>query len=175
VTIRWQYFPQHAQISDHLLRTVECFNRALVKIKTPENQLSSNQVLDEIAGYLEEIGYLVEKGNAKSQKIPRPVLYGKDGKVDKSFEVDAWHAETGTVLEVEAGRAVANNQFLKDFFEACVIQDSHFLAIAVCQGYQPKSFKNAVNDFETVTKFMATLFASRRLDVPLRGILIIGY
>ena len=76
---------------------------------------------------------------------------------------------------MEAGRAVINHQFLKDFFEACVIQDAQYLVIAVCKAYQPPSFKNPVNDFEVVTTFMDTLYSSGRLEVPLKGILVIGY
>jgi hypothetical protein len=90
-------------------------------------------------------------------------------------EVDAWHESTGTIIEVEAGRAVINHQFLKDFFEACVIQDAQYLVIAVCKAYKPASFKNPVNDFEIVTTFMDTLYSSGRLVVPLKGILVIGY
>jgi hypothetical protein len=175
MTIRWQYFPQYAAIPQHLMLTVGSFQQASGTIETPTNQLSSNQVLSEVADGLEEAGYIVERGKTKSQKISRPVLYGKDGKVDKQFEVDAWHEETGSIIEVEAGRGVVNHQFLKDFFEACVIQDANYLTIAVCQGYQPESYKSPANDFETVTTFFETIYASRRLAIPLKGILIIGY
>ena len=175
MTIRWQYFPQYAEVPPHLLLTVQSFQSVALKIETPRNQLSSDHVLSEVATGLEEIGYIVERGKAKSQKISRPVLYGKDGKVDKQFEVDAWHAETGSIIEVEAGRGVVNHQFLKDFFEACVIQDAKYLTIAVCKGYQPASYKTPANDFETVTTFFETIFASNRLVIPLHGILIIGY
>lgn len=46
-----------------------------------------------------------------------PVLYGEKGLIDKSFEVDAVHRDTNTIVEIEAGRAFANNQFLKDFLK----------------------------------------------------------
>jgi hypothetical protein len=49
-----------------------------------------------------------------TQKIHVPVLFGANGKVEKSFDADAYSPKAGFVLEVEAGRAVANNQFLKD-------------------------------------------------------------
>ena len=68
-----------------------------------------------------------------------------------------------------------NHQFLKDFFEACVIQDAKYLAIAVCKAYKPASLKNPSNDFEIVSTFMDTLYSSGRLQVPLDGVLIIGY
>ena len=144
-------------------------------ISTPRNQYSSNEVLQLVAEYLEDINYKVERGKTNSEKIYRPVLYGKNGMVDKAFEVDAWHEETGTVIEVEAGRAVINHQFLKDFFEACVIQDAQYLVIAVCKAYKPASLKKPSNDFETVATFIETLYSSGRLNIPLKGVLILGY
>lgn len=171
----WQYFPKHSPAPDFLLKVVQVFEANADAIETPANQFSSNDVLEAVADDLEMIGYLVERGKREDQKIIRPVLYGKNGNVEKSFEVDAWDHQNKVILEVEAGRAVANNQFLKDFFEACVIQDSDYLVIAVCKGYQPPSFKNPVNDFETVATFLDTLYSSMRMQLPLKGILIIGY
>ena len=60
-----------------------------------------------------------------------PVLYGNNGKVDKAFEADAYHVEQCFVVEVEAGRATANNQFLKDLFQACMMDEVKYLCIAV--------------------------------------------
>ncbi len=171
----WQYFPRFAPTPEHLKQTVAAFEKVEEHIATPKHQLSSNEVLEHVADNLEALRYKVEGGKTKAEKIYRPVLYGRDGSVDKAFEVDAWHEETGTIIEVEAGRAVINHQFLKDFFEACVIQDAQYLVIAVCKAYQPPSFKNPVNDFEVVTTFMDTLYSSGRLEVPLKGILVIGY
>lgn len=173
--VRWQYFPKFAAAPEHLKQVVSAFERASDEIATPKNQLSSNEVLEHVANHLEEIDFKVERGKSRAQKIHRPVLYGRDGIIDKAFEVDAWQESTGTIIEVEAGRAVINHQFLKDFFEACVIQDAKFLVIAVCKAYKPASLKNPSNDFEIVSTFMDTLYASGRLQVPLTGVLIIGY
>ena len=173
--IKWQYFPRFAAAPDHLKQTVIAFENAAHEIATPKNQLSSNEVLEKVATYLEELEYKVERGRTREQKIHRPVLYGRDGSVDKAFEVDAWQESTGTIIEVEAGRAVINHQFLKDFFEACVIQDAKYLVIAVCKAYKPASLKTPSNDFEIVSTFMDTLYSSGRLQVPLDGVLIIGY
>lgn len=171
----WQYFPRFAAAPQHLVDTVSAFEKVAEVIATPNNQLSSNEVLEAVADGLEELSYRVERGKTRAEKIYRPVLYGKDGSIDKAFEVDAWHGATGTIIEVEAGRAVINHQFLKDFFEACVIQDAQYLVIAVCKAYKPASLKTPSNDFEIVTTFMDTLFASGRLQVPLKGIMIVGY
>ena len=71
--------------------------------------------------------------------------------------------------EVEAGRAVTNYQFLKDYFQACVMVDIEYLAIAVRQIYRTQ------NDYETVCSFFDSLYASGRIKTELKGVLIIGY
>lgn len=173
--IKWQYFPRFAATPEHLKQVVIAFENAAHEIATPKHQLSSNEVLEKVADYLEELSFKVERGKSRAQKIHRPVLYGRDDSIDKAFEVDAWQESTGTIIEVEAGRAVINHQFLKDFFEACVIQDAKYLVIAVCKAYKPASLKTPSNDFEIVSTFMDTLYSSGRLQVPLDGVLIIGY
>ena len=119
--MQWQYFPRFSQVPEILTRIVQAFEKVAYEISTPRNQLSSNKVLSVVADHLGLIDYKVVRGKTKKEKICRPILCGKNGVVDKSFEVDAWHEESGTVVEVEAGRAVINHQFLKDFFEACVL------------------------------------------------------
>ena len=73
------------------------------------------------------------------------------------------------VVEVEAGRGVLNNQFLKDLFQACMMRDVEYLGIAVRHIYKGNA------DFEQVVTFFETLYASNRLQLPLKGILVIGY
>ena len=87
--------------------------------------------------------------------------------------MDTYHNETKTIIEIEAGRGVANNQFLKDLFEACVIPDIDVLVIAVLNEYHVGDVTN--KDFETVVKFFETLYVSDRMNFPLKSILVIGY
>lgn len=47
-----------------------------------------------------------------------------------------YHKETKTVVEVEAGRALTNYQFLKDLFEACMMNKAEFLVVAVRNSYR---------------------------------------
>ena len=53
----------------------------------------------------------------------------------------------GCVLEVEAGRAFDNNQFLKDIFQACMMDDVVHLAISVRNSYRGS------DDFERLRIF----------------------
>ena len=130
---------------------------------------SSNDALAALRPDLESLGYQVERDKTALGKIRVPVLFGKNGTVEKSFEADAHHVADQVVLEVEAGRGVTNYQFLKDLFQACVMQDVEYLAIAVRQDYRGS------DDFSKVVSFIETLFSSTRLVLPLKGILIVGY
>jgi len=87
----------------------------------------------------------------------------------RSFDADAYNELEGFVIEVEAGRGVTNYQFLKDLFQACMMHEVSYLAIAVRNKYRNS------RDFEKVQTFFETLYASQRLTLPLKGILIIGY
>ncbi|HUY95912.1 MAG TPA: hypothetical protein VMU71_11460 [Terracidiphilus sp.] len=129
----------------------------------------SNAVMERLRPGLEALEFQVEKGKTSENKIIVPVLFGRKGKVLKCFNADAHCKKNGWVLEVEAGRAVDNNQFLKDIFQACMMHDVLHLAIAVRNSYRRS------DDFEKVESFLETLYVSGRLQLPLRGILLIGY
>ena len=133
------------------------------------NRLVSNEVLRLSADGLESVGFQVERGKKKTEKINIPVLFGRNGKVEKSFEADALHEEERFVIEVEAGRAVTNYQFLKDLFQATMMTEVDYLCIAVRNIYRNSK------DFEKVFAFFDTLYKSNRVNLPLKGILIIGY
>ncbi len=118
---------------------------------------------------LESLGFAVEKSKKNEDLVAVPVLYGVNGRIEKSFEADGYLADTGYVIKVEAGRAVVNYQFLKDFFEACTMVGVDKLCIAVRNQYR------TFNDFDRVCKFFEAMYASNRLGIPLSGLLIIGY
>jgi hypothetical protein len=89
--------------------------------------------------------------------------------LEKYFDADGVNTLTKTVLEVEAGRGVVNNDFLKHLFQACMMHDVDYFVVAVRLLYQKR------NDFEVAYRFFDTLYASRRLELPLRGVLLLGY
>lgn len=126
-------------------------------------------MLECLSSDLKFIGYDVETGKLTSQKIKIPVLFGLNGTILKSFDVDGYHKDTGTVVEIEAGRAVSNYQFLKDLFESIVMMDINYLVIAV------RNIYNKNKDFDTVNNFIEVLYTSQRIKLQLKGILVIGY
>ena len=119
--LRYQLFPRSQGITGQIQQIIECFEQTYDEIKSPENELKSNEVLDILRPRLEHIGFIVETGKAKGQKIPVPVLFGLNNTVDQSFNADGVSNDRKIVLEVEAGRATANFAFLKDIFQASMM------------------------------------------------------
>jgi len=167
--INWQYYPKSDKVPEHLENVVEVFKNEEDSFDSQIHQLKSDEVLEFVRSGLENIGYLVEKSKLAVDKIHVPVLFGRNGNLEKYFEADGLNSETKSVIEVEAGRGVTNHQFLKDLFQACMMHDVDYLTIAVRNIYRNSK------DFEKVISFLDTLYASSRLSLPLKGILIIGY
>ena len=168
--IEWQLYPKNMTCPKHLHDIINSFANQIDNIDSPHHKtLQSNDVLAYLRDPFTKLGYEVEKSKKAEDKIEVPVLFGKNGKLEKSFHADAYSFDLKTVIEVEAGRAVANYQFLKDLFEACVMADVDYCVIAVRRIYRQSE------DFNKVIMFMDTLFSSTKLILPLKGVLIIGY
>ena len=169
----WMFFPQNSNMPKHLYDIIEVFNKHESLIDSDvfnnENNQESNVVLEILRPNLEKAGYLVEKSKKKEDKIRVPVLFGRNGTVELAFEVDAFSEKNKTVIEVEAGRAVVNYQFLKDYYEACMMQDIKYFVVAVKNIYKNKK------DFDKVCDFFKTLYISNKVSTQLDGILVIGY
>lgn len=165
--INWQFFPKSDEIPFHLREIVSIFEQKSESISSKRFEYNSDTVLSSVRELLLLSGYQVEQ--SKREKIKVPVLFGRNGRLEKSFDADAYNESLKTVIEVEAGRAVSNYQFLKDLFQASVMHDVEYLVIAVRNIYRVSK------DFEKVAAFFDTLYASNRLKLPLKGILILGY
>jgi hypothetical protein len=148
---------------------ISCFERVYAEIDSSNQNYPSNKILQILAPHLEKIDFRCEKGKSGDEKISIPVLFGKMNSIDKCFNADAVSSDGKIVIEVEAGRATDNNQFLKDIFQACMMHEVEYLVIAVRQVYRSQ------NDFEKIYTFLETLYISGRLKLPLKGILLIGY
>jgi hypothetical protein len=168
--INFQTFPKSMATPVGVLKAIGVFNENESVIDSvKQTDLKSNDVLAILRDELVNLGFEVEKGKAADQKIKVAVLYGLNGQTTKTFDADAFHRGEGIVMEVEAGRAVSNYQFLKDLFQACAMQEARHLVIAVRNLYLGKK------DFDAVINFMETLYASSRLQLPLHSVTIVGY
>lgn len=168
--INWVYFPQSDQPTKMALKVVGVFKDVAQDIDSGTHDIqASNTVLARVAPGLSGLGFGVEVGKNAKQKLRVPVLFGRNGSVEKAFDADAFHPSEHFVVEIEAGRGVTNHQFLKDLFQACMMHDVEYLAIAVRNTYRRSQ------DYERVFTFFDTLYKSNRMTLPLKGILVIGY
>lgn len=167
--IKFQFFPRSVGIDEQIQKIIDCFNVADDQICSPEHTLTSNEVLTILRDALLAVPMQVEQGKTRGLKIPVPVLFGLNNKIDQHFDADALSSDGTIVLEVEAGRAVDNYQFLKDIFQASMMYGVEYLVLAVRNDYR------AHDDFKKIYTFLETLYISNRLHLPLKGILLIGY
>lgn len=167
--LQYQFFPRSVGTVDFLSKIINCFENDFNKFNSAYHQLASNDVLDILRTSLEECDFIVERGKKDAEKIKVPVLFGLNNEIDKSFNADAVSKNGKVVIEIEAGRAVDNNQFLKDIFQASMMHGVDYLVIAVRNNYRGN------NDFEKIFTFLETMYISNRIILPLKGILLIGY
>ena len=146
--IQYQFFPKSSGVPNSLLKVVDIFKQKESQITSLKYQLPSNDVLGIISEDIEKLGYRVEKSKRAEDKIQVPVLFGRNGLLEKYFEADGYNQLEQTVIEVEAGRAVTNYQFLKDIFQACVMHDVLYLVVAVRNIYRNQK------DFDMVISFL---------------------
>ena len=173
-SINWSYFPKTDPLPEILNETINIFEKNHNKIDSTKNdtnqlRLSSDKVLKVVEEDFIDAGFSIETGKKKNEKIRVPVLYGHQGTVAQAFEVDGWHKEQKIVLEIEAGRAYSNHQFLKDIFEASVMVNTDYLVLAV------RNIYNKQKDYQIIRDWLDTLFVTKRIKFELKGILLIGY
>ena len=167
--INWMYYPTSRTPDNDSKGVIEAFQSIADKVDSSNNHYESNYVLNMVSPFLSDIGFITEKSKRAADKIHIPVSYGMNGKVLVAFDADAYKEKTGYVIEVEAGRAVTNYQFLKDFYESCLMNGIRYCCIAVRNIYRKS------DDFERVKRFFDAMYSSDRMIVPLEGLLIIGY
>ena len=175
--INYQFFPRSHGVTPEIKAVINCFKEMESQIEQEDVHRVSNEVLALVRPYLEEIGFSVETGKGKEDKIGVPVLFGENNNVDKSFFADALSSDGRIVIEVEAGRAVFNNQYLKDIFQASMMYEVEYLVLAVLNEYHYKvnGAEKVSNDYNFIKTSLETLYISNRLKLPLKGILLLGY
>lgn len=172
MAVRWQVYPASQRPPRLVLDIAEVFREQEPRIGTPPNKPQSKTVLNAVREGLRGLGFRVEEGK---DKVDVPILFGVNGQVLKSFQVDAWHPEEGAILEVEAGIAVDARKVYQDLIEAMVMPDVKFLCIAVQNAYHPSRKKKPIDDFERTKAILDALYASRRMQLPLETVMLLGY
>ena len=100
--INWQFYPKSVKAPPIARVVVGCFESVATEIDSDVASLNSNDVLAKVCPHLIANGFLVETGKKAADKIPVPVLFGRNGQLEKSFDADALHVEAGFVLDQQS-------------------------------------------------------------------------
>lgn len=174
----WHYYPQSAAAPEWVSAFIDAVRNARTKIESRAvNSLTSDIVLAHVAPALQLIGYDVETGKGRHDKIRRPVLFGANGKGRVTYEVDAFNEIHGVVVEIEAGRGARGNAIYRDLIRASLIVGARYLVLGVMQEYRHQSAgkETKVKSFEEAREQMDAIYASGRLKLPFEGLLLFGY
>lgn len=173
----WKSYPSHLPAPPWAAGVVDVFAAARANVdSTQHHGLSSDTVLAHVRPGLEELGFEVERGKKHEEKIHRPVLFGENGATLVRYEVDAYLREYGVVVEVEAGRGAANNADYRDLVRASLMVDADYLVLAMMQSYRAGATRERATPSYEITKARVdAIYASERLMLQLKGVLLIGY
>ncbi len=175
---RWIYYPSHdpapswvTEFCDVVAGVRNSVDSALV------DGLTSDVVLEHLRPGLEAMGFEIERGKRKADKIRRPVLFGESGTERVAYEVDGFQRQEGIILEVEAGRGARGNAVYRDLIRAALLVEARFLVLGVMVSYRHKSKGREVSvaSFDDARDQIDAIYASGRLGLPFEGILLFGY
>lgn len=169
LNVVYQFFPQSSQLPSTLVQIPICFDKAVVLKGT--SKLKSDEMLAKARPFLIKEGFYVERGKKKNEKIT--VSSPNNNSPIQQFDVDAMSKDGKIIIEVEAGRGWENKQFLKDLFEACIVPGVEYVVIVVLKIY--KDSKGIHPHYDKIKKYFEALYASNRMTIPLKGVLLIGY
>ena len=168
---RWRYYPVWRKPEPWVEEVLGVFATAKHLINSAERHLESPAVLAHLRPGLEAIGFRIEGAG----KLTRPVLFGDEGSVVKSFNVDGFREADGLAREVEAGGAVYNNRILLDLIKMCLAVDVRSGIIAVPQQYMTPKQTWQPPYTESLKLFDSIYANPERFRIPLDGLLVVGY
>ncbi len=176
--IRFSTFPRTQTPPGFLVNVVACFEEHAREIGTSHlvKGLTSDEVLTVLRPDLIKLGFEVEGGKRVKDKIRRPVFFGENAQPELQYEVDAWHPEWLSGLEVEAGRAWMGNAVYRDLIQALVMVDMEHLILAVPQTYHYRSGGRPTTsrDYDNTFAVAQALYAHSRVNMPF-SLCLIGY
>jgi hypothetical protein len=168
---RWKSYPVNLPAPKWVDGVLESFREARPSIDSIENHgVSSNDALAAVKPGLEAKGFDIED---KTNRIARPVLFAENGSVEVEYRVDGYHPDFRVVLEVEAGRGAANNADYRDLVRTSLMVDSDYLVLAMMIEYRAAG--QVMRSYENTRKRLDAIYASNRLELPLKGVLLVGY
>lgn len=168
---QWKCYPVNRPAPNWVDWVLGGFQAARPAIDSTKNHgVSSNEALAALKPELESKGFEIED---KTNRIARPVLFEENGSVEIEYRVDGYHPDFRVVLEVEAGRGAANNADYRDLIRTSLMVDSEYLVLAMMIEY--KTAGQTIRSYEKTRKRIDAIYASDRLELGLKGILLVGY
>ena len=176
--IRYSTFPRTSPPPEWSTKIVDVFkyHESAIGTELLEQGLTSDQVLSQLIPDLENLGFELETGKKKEEKIERPVFFGENGVPTVRYQVDGYHSQWRCGLEIEAGRAWMGNAVYRDLVQALVMVDVDWLCLAVSNSYKFKSGgrETESKDYENTMHLADAIFGHNRIQMPYR-LLLIGY
>jgi hypothetical protein len=175
---RWSYYPTRDPPPDWVAELVGVVSTAKPEIDSANvSGLTSDTVLARLRAGLERIGFQVESGKKVADRITLPVLFGEQGAPRVRYDVDGVHRDLGVLLEVEAGRGARGNAVYRDLVRTSLIVDAEYLALGVMQAYHHQSGGKSivVRSYADSKDQLDAIYASQRLQLPFKGVLLFGY
>jgi hypothetical protein len=186
----WQYYPRWQSapnwVDDMVRVFADCrgtIDTQVVRGGSGESadlggEAGSNRVLRLMTPGLRSIGFQVEWGKIAIKKLSRPVFFGENGSIEHQYEIDAYNDVTRVSLEVEAGRAWQSNAIYRDIVQMSLMIDVRYGAVAVPLIYRYRSSSGRLLEtrpYEKCQGLLDTIYGGRRLELPLEGLLLVGY
>lgn len=177
-TIHYSTFPRTELPPAFVASIVDVFRQFESQIAIAERAtgFESNRVLMTLRDGLVALGFSVEGGKSKQDKIARPVFFGENGMPTLQYQIDAFHSEWKCGLEIEAARALKGNAIYRDLVQALVMIQVEYLVLAVPNRYryQLKGRTVISQDYVSAVSVADTLFGHTRFRFPYR-LAVIGY
>ncbi|MGB8648213.1 MAG: hypothetical protein WCF84_23450 [Anaerolineae bacterium] len=177
-TIRYMCFPRTEPPPDFIEKIASIFRKYESRLGTRrlDKGLKSDEVLAMIRDDLVALGFQVEGGKQKEEKIERPVFFGENGEPELQYQIDAYHPDWRCGLEVEAARAWMGNAAYRDLVQGLVMVQVDSLILAVPNTYKYKADGRDMisTDYENTVKVADALYGHSRVRFPYR-LTVIGY
>lgn len=170
----WKFYPSRSPAPPWVTDVVATFAAAAPSIDSRANHgVTSDNALALLRPGLVDLGFEIEAGKKATGKIRRPVLYGEVGQPRVAYEVDGFHPEHQIILEVEAGRGAAGNADYRDLIRTSLIVDADYLILGMMLEY--RTGKSTMRSYGRTRDQIDAIYASERLRLPFKGVLLIGY
>jgi len=169
----WSFYPRNIEIPKWVSEFVDVVRDNQKSLQPVAGTLTSDMALAVLRPGLTDIGYQVE-GEVVG-KIKRPVLFGDEGTPRITYEVDAFHPEHKVLVEIEAGRGWQGNAVFRDIVRTSLIADADFLVIGMLQQYTFGKNNTVNRSYDAARSLFDAIYASGRLGLPFKGVLLFGY